>query len=118
MALTDSKGRNIPFFLDYYEYKSIATADFSPTEDPSLTESEIGAYTEKGFLVKPNADGALYCITLHAYEANDNTVDGLIPQQYLGKDGQWLECRVVKVFAANDATYASIATAVNIGITI
>ncbi len=116
--LTDREGRNQPLFLDYYEYYSIATEDFSPTVDPSLTDEQIGIYEDKGFLVKPNADGALYGITLYHYLKNGKSLTGLVPQQYIGKDGQWIECRLIKVYAANDATYASIATAINVGITI
>lgn len=118
MALTDSQGRNIPFFLDYYRHFSIATADFSPLEDPSPVDIETGIFEEKGFIAKPNADGAFYAIQLFDYLANGKSLIGLVPQKFNGKDGQWIECRLVKVFASNDSTYATIATEINYGITI
>lgn len=118
MAVTDGHGRNIPFFVDFYEYHSIATADFSPVEDPSLEEHEIGAYTEKGFLVRPNADGNIYCIPLYDYEKNGKDLTGLVPEPFDGLAHTWIECRMVKVFASNDGSYGSTPTAITVGVTI
>jgi hypothetical protein len=118
MAVTDGKGRNIPFFVDYYKRHSIATEDFSPSEDPSLEEHEIGRYMEKGFLVRPNADGDLYGITLHDYENNGKSLTGLVPEPFDGLANTWIECRFVKIFAHNDATYVTVATSLTVGVTI
>jgi hypothetical protein len=110
------EGFSIPFFLDYYEYKSIATANFSPIDDPSLTAAQIGAYTERGFLVRPNADGDVYGITWWAWHKNGDSLTGLTPQRYLGSQNQWIECRFVKIYAHNDSTYITTATGINVGI--
>lgn len=117
-VLTDGQGRNVPLFLDYYRYFSIATADFSPLEDPSPADIETGIFEEKGFLARPNADGNFYAIQLKDYLDNGKSFTGLVPEPFLGKDGQWIECRLIKVFASNDAQYGSTATAINYGITI
>lgn len=117
-VLLDSQGRNQPFFVDYYEWYSIATEDFSPIEDPSLSVAEIGAYTEKGFLVKPNASGTLYAITLYDYNRNGKSLTGLRPEPYPGVENEWIECRLVKVYRVNTGTYRSVATQITIGITI
>jgi hypothetical protein len=116
MIITDQEGRNTPFFIDDYEYYSIATVDFSPIEDPSLTESEIGKYVDKGFLVMPHADGTVYGITWRAYHNNGNDLTGLVPKIYKGKDAEWIPCRYVKVFASNDDNYKTIATTINVDI--
>jgi hypothetical protein len=117
-VLTDRAGRNVPIFVDYYEYHSIATEDYSPTEDPSLTAEEIGLIESVGFLVMPNADGALYGITLYDFKNNNDSVTGLVPEPFPGLASTWIECRFVKVFATDDATYKSIATAITVGITV
>ena len=113
--VTDNEGRGIVFQLDDYEYQDISTADFSPSEDASLTESEIGKYCEGGFLVAPNADGAFYAITWRNYHMNGNSVSGLTPKQYNGKADDWIPCRMVKVYATDDGTYPSVATAIMVG---
>ena len=123
-VLIDSEGRNVPLFIDYFHYKSIATADYSPIEDPSFDSEELGLIEKKGFLVRPNADGNFYGITLHAFLGNLTavtkvpTLTGLVPELYLGSQNQWIECRFVKVYASNNGTYATVATAINVGITI
>lgn len=118
MTLTDGQGRNLPIFVDYHEYKTITTADFSPSEDPSLTETQINRYMDKGFIARPDADGAFYGITLHAYLENKKSLTGLIPERFNGLADTWIECRYVKIFASNDASYATVANHVTIGITI
>jgi hypothetical protein len=116
--ITDREGRNVPFFVDYFLYKSVATEDFSPTEDPSLSAVEIGLYVEKGFIVRPDADGDVYGITLYAYLRNNKSLTGLIPQKFLGSQNQWVECRFIKIYPSNDTNYKTTATAINVGITI
>jgi len=126
MALTDGHGRNIPFFVDYYEKHTISTEDFSPSEDASLTASEIGTYMDKGFLVRPNADGDLYGITLYDYERNINPITqlpyltGIVPEPFYGLANTWIECKFVKVYSSNSnaSPYETTATAITVGITI
>jgi hypothetical protein len=43
-------------------------------------------------------------------------IAALVPQAFLGVGSQWIECRLIKVFAANDATYATVATNINVGL--
>jgi hypothetical protein len=117
-VLIDSEGRNVPLFVVDYVYVSIATEDFSPTEDASLSAEEIGLFEAKGFLVRPNADGDMYGITLYRYKNNKNSLTGLTPKRYLGAQNQWIECRFIKVYASNNGTYPSTATAINYGFTI
>jgi hypothetical protein len=123
-VITDREARNVPFFIDYFHYASISTANYSPIDDPSFDQEELGTIEQKGFLVRPNADGDFYGITLYAYQRNLNattkvpTLTGLTPTRYLGSQNQWIECRFVKIYAHNDGVYASTCTAVNIGITI
>lgn len=118
MVITDSGGRNLGFFIDYFERHTISTEDFNPSADPSLTASKIGTYMDKGFLVRPNADGDFYGITLYAYERNNKSLVGLIPEPFDGLANEWIECRFVKVYSTTDGTYGSSATAVTIGVTI
>jgi hypothetical protein len=117
-VLIDSGGRNVPLFIDFYERYSIVNEDFSPLEDASLTDSEIGVYIDKGFLVRPSADGDLYGITLYAYQKNDKSLTGLIPQPFDGIANQWIECRFVKVYRGNVGTYRSVAPTITIGVTL
>jgi len=124
MALLDSQGRNIPFFVDYFMYEHIATADFSPLEDPSYPDTALSHFVEKGFLVRPDTDGLFYGITLYDYLRNINkttqlpTLTGLVPQAFLGVANTWIECRFVKVYAHNNGTYATTSSYINVGITI
>ena len=118
MAVTDREGRNIPFFIDTYEYHVISTEDFDPISDPSLDASELGVYTSKGFLIRPNADGDLYAIPWYDYHFNGDSLTGLVPVIYMGAQNQWVECRLIKVFAHNNAHYGSTCTAINVGITV
>ena len=101
-------GTLFPEFADDIETQSITSADFSPIEDASLTASEIGRYTDKGFLVRALADGNAYVITLRQYKNNNNSLTGLVPHGVIPMSANtWLECRVVKVYADDDATYPS-----------
>jgi len=122
-VLLDQEGRTLQLFVDNYRYYNISVYDFSPTEDPSpdLTAEQIGAYVDKGFLVMPHSDGIIYCITWRDWVANGKKltiaaggIANLTPHPYKGKDSVWIPCRVVKVYASNDGTYASIPTTINI----
>ena len=100
-------GTKVPFFVDDIEVKDISTADFSPSEDPSMSDTDKGKYLDKGFLVRAQADGNACVITLRQYLKNNKTVTGLTPIKVIMSANQWLECRVVKVYAKDDATYPS-----------
>jgi hypothetical protein len=125
-VITDREGRNQGFFIDFYEYHSIATIDYSPIEDPSppISTSELGMIEKNGFLVRPNADGDVYGITLYDYLRNiDKTTQkpcltNLVPEPFDGLAHTWIECRFVKVYSHTDAHYASTPTAITIGVTI
>lgn len=110
MILTDSQGRNLPLFIEDYERVSIASEDFSPSEDPSLTASQVGVYCDKGFLVRPHTDGDFYGITWYRYHNNKDSVDGLSALPYDGIANQWIECRFVKVTTASTATSITVGT--------
>ena len=128
--VTDGLNRGVPFFISTYGYVSIAAANFDPlTTDTdwrgALNDSQYDYYVKNGFLARPNADGAFYAITWAQLEDAMGRAHGLtrvqvlatlVPQQFLGAQSQWIECLLVKVFAANDQTYASTATAINVGI--
>lgn len=123
MIITDQEGRSTPNFIDNFEYYSIATTDFSPFENPSLSASEIGGYIDKGFLVMPHADGTIYGITWRDFVANGKKltiatggIANLTPKIYKGSDGQWIPTRWIKIYASNDGTFPSVATTVNIDI--
>jgi hypothetical protein len=112
--LQDTEGRNIQLFLDDYEYHSIATEDFSPSEDASATDNEIAQYCYKGYLVMPHADGTFYGITWRAYKDNNDSVDGLTPEIYKALDATWILCPFVKVYAQDDSSYANTAATINV----
>lgn len=101
-------GTSFPEFIDDIEVKDMTSTDFSPLEDPSLTASEIGRYTDKGFLVRAGADGNAYVITWRQYVNNDKSLTGLIPRGPIPMSAnQWLETRIIKVYAKEDGTYPS-----------
>ena len=125
----DGLNRNIGFEVYDYGYVSVAAADFDPltTETDwrgALDDSQLGFYQTNGFFARPNADGIFYGITYAQYrEAMINqhgltevqVIAALVPQAFLGVGSQWIECRLVKIFASN-SQYATIGTAANIGL--
>ena len=127
---TDGLNRNTPFFIQSYGYVNIAAADFDPitTETDwrgALNISQVGSYRKNGFLARPDADGAFYAVTWDQYHTamahpagltEAQVIAAIVPQRFEGADNQWIECLLVKVFAANDQTYTTIATSVNIGL--
>lgn len=119
MTITGSKG-NAPSFWHTETYeRSIATAAYYPGCALDVTAAWSSARINdfwNGFFVRPNADGALYVITLSQYEDNKKSLTGLVPVKLYGKDSIWEYQPVVKVYAANDGTYPSIATSINIAI--
>ena len=121
MALIDRRGRNIPFFVESFTYESIATTDFDPITSGSdatgtLNASKVGDIKARGFLVRPDTDGALYGITHRQYidaTRNGGTLAGLLPQKYLGVANSWIEVPFVKVFAGN-GSYQSTSSYINV----
>lgn len=111
-----ASGANLPEFVDDIYYANVATADFSPLEDPSPTVGDIDSF--KGFLVRPQADGNLYGITWRQYEkaGKPTSLSALVPVLVTCTANQWIECVYVKVFAGNDATYPTTASPLNIGV--
>lgn len=127
---TDGLNRNTPFFIETYGYVDISTTDFDPitTETDwrgALNDSQVGSYRKNGFLARPNADGAFYAVTWDQYYTamrhpagltEAQVIAAIVPQRFEGVDNQWIECLLVKVFAADDQTYTTIATAINVGL--
>src|SRR5512133_1827594 len=109
-------GSDYPAFVDDILYVNVATADFSPIEDPSPSIPSLDAY--KGFLVRPQADGNFYGITYTQWVRAGRPValTALVPVLITVSANQWLECPMVKIFAANDATYPCTANPLNIGV--
>jgi hypothetical protein len=118
-GVTGARGLAPAFWFDEIYDRSIATADYYPgcAADVTATWSDarIGDFWN-GFFVRPDADGALYVITLRQYENNKKSVTGLVPTHLRASANQWEFIPVVKVFAHNDGTYASAASNINIAI--
>ncbi len=131
-------GAAVPFILDDFNLEdltesfdpitTLCDADFvSPTQMPE--ERADAKYARAGFLVRPNADGAIYVITWRQFQAaikKDMTrtervtaLGTLEGKKWNGLAGQWLEVPVVKVFgvSGDDAGHSlTIATECEIGI--
>jgi hypothetical protein len=116
MAINDNRGRQIPFFVEHFTYEDIQTANFDPitslhnathVHPTELNASEVGEYSQKGFLIRPDTDGLIYGITWRDYIDNKKSLTGLSPQAYLASANTWIECAYVKIYAHNDATYPS-----------
>lgn len=127
---TDGLNRNTPFFIQDYGYVDISAADFDPITDEAdwrgaLNDSQVGSYRKNGFLARPDADGAFYAVTWDQYNTamahpagltEAQVIAAIVPQRFEGADNQWIECLLVKVFAADDDNYATIATSINVGL--
>lgn len=122
MALTDNRGRQIPFFVENFTLENITNDDFDPitlktdSAHPGvdLNDSQIGSYTQGGFLVRPNADGYVYGITWRQWLDNGKSLVGLAPQGFLGLASTWVEVPYVKIFASDDGAYPTVATSINV----
>lgn len=134
-----TSGAAIPFFpydwhkidIDPDAFDPITTLhddDFvHPTEMPEPHMSH--QYERKGFLVRPNADGAVYAISKARY---DDVIHGLStwaqkrvalaaldPKEFHGHDGAWIETPIVKVFGTDGdgaGHFVSAATSIEVGI--
>lgn len=139
MPVQQTYGAAVPFLCDDYFLEDITTDAFDPlttlhdSEHVHPTEMDIehawGLYGKNGFLVRPNADGDLYCITRRQLEnaVRSNATKAqrvtaladLEPKKFNGVANTWVECPVVKVMGGDgDGTghYVSEATEIQIGI--
>lgn len=128
--VTDGLNRGVPFFFSDYGYATIAAANFDPLTTAvdwrgALNDSQYDYYVKNGFLARPWTNGAFYAITWAQLEDAMGRAHGLtrvqvlatlVPQEFLAVGGTWVECLLVKVFANDDATYATASTEINIGI--
>ena len=130
-------GANAPFFPNDWSLENVTTVAFDPIT--TLHDADyvhpaempvpymVHKYARKGFLVRPNADGALYAISKARYDkvANRNmtlpekqtALAALVPQKFNGVLGQWIEIPIVKVFskAGVGGLYVTAASEVEIG---
>lgn len=127
--LRNGEGINQPIFCRDYGYVDISTDDFDPITTlhdwkyPSPLEmhaSRQGMYMKKGFLARPDADGDFYAITLAQYKDARNSFtdregNDLEPELFHGTKETWIECPLAKVFASDDACFATVATSINVG---
>jgi hypothetical protein len=130
--ITDGLNVNQPWLVSDYGWADISVTDFDPITDyhdwrfpaDNMHESRRGNYIKKGFLARPDADGGFYAITHQQFmdaikhpEGQDEVtiLAGLVPQLFHGMEGQWVECRLVKVFAADSSEDLDMASGVNIG---
>lgn len=139
MQIHQTAGYATPLFVDDTWTEDITTDAFDPivtlhdidhVHATEMTEPHAAAYYAKnGFLVRPNADGDLWVVTWRqlqnvvrsnaTFDEKQAALPDIEPRRINGKDGQWLECSVVKVFGGDgDRTghYASVATEIQIGI--
>ena len=124
-------GHNSPFFPIHFTLENIAAADFDPITTlhdalhpvAHLNASEVGRYSQKGFLARPNADGDLWVITWEQWheEGGSSFFDrhtgvAIVPVCWNGMQNQWCEIPVVKVYSHSDNVYPATATEINVGI--
>jgi hypothetical protein len=133
-------GRALPLIVEDFNLEDITTDGFDPVttlhdadnvSPAEMTEERaIAKYEKKGFMVRPNADGALYVVThrqyIEACKTNKQTLATRVailatlePKKWNGVANSWCECPVIKVFGGSgDRTghYASIATEIIVGI--
>lgn len=121
MAVMFDSGK-FPLWFDDIIAFDISTTDF----DPIATEADhdIGQYTRNGFGVKNGTETAAFirAVTLAQFRANHNSTTlpvGEEPRTIYLNGGDWCLTPVVKVYAADDATYPSTGmTDINIGLII
>ncbi len=139
-TLQMTHGRALPLIVEDFNLEDITTDAFDPVT--TLNDAEfvhpndmpeeraIAKYEKKGFMVRPNADGALYVVTHRQYiEACKNgghtlalrqaILATLEPKKWNGVENQWCECPIIKVLGGSgDRTghYASVATEIIVGI--
>jgi len=119
-VLRDGENLNVGFYVDDYGYVDITETDFDPVTtltdweypDGSMHNSRLGEYLKKGFVVRADTDGILHAITLRQFkkaiknpvgQTSATILAGLIPEPVSLTANQWLECRLIKVFAADSS---------------
>ena len=122
--LVDQRGVNQPLMFREVLDASIATADYDPlaTAAASRTKDQKAA-VDRGVCVRGDTTGSLYVITWNAYHQNRDALTiaaggkaDLTPVPLRSIANVWEMVPVIKVYAANDATYASASGNINIGI--
>lgn len=112
MQITDANSQEVPFLLSDVDIVSLASVDFDPYNSGSPTDSNQARYLNKGFLVRPNANGNIKMVTWRDYKENNDVV---VDANAITLPGcvtfKWEEVRVVKVFKTGTT-----ATAVAIGV--
>jgi len=128
--IVDGENLSVPIFIDEYGYVDLATADFDPVTTltdwkGALNDSRLGNYLKKGFLARADSDGILWAITLRQFkdaikhpEGQDNAtiLATLVPEELSVSANQWLECRLIKVFAADSSEDVDLITDIQIGV--
>ena len=111
-------GAQMPLWFEDIEYVSVATANYSPSEDESLSEANVAKYVQSGFVVMNCGDDAGYveAITWEQYRANSLSLTGLTPRKLYAASMDVVYTPIVKVYAADDVTYPSSISTLNIGI--
>ena len=103
--INDARNQNVAFFTDDVDIKSVSGADFDPYNSGSPTDSDQARYLNKGFLVRPDTDGAVKVVTFANYVENDRVVVDANAVILTGcLNAKWEEVRVVKVFDADTAS--------------
>ena len=139
MAINQTQGAAVPFIVDDYNLESIDGAAFDPivtlhdadnVHPTEMSDERASAkYAKNGFLVRPDADGKLWCVTLRQLlnavgrKATLAQIQAAIPllepKPFLAAQNQWIECPVVKVFGGDGdgaGHYVATATEINVGI--
>ena len=130
--ILDGDNLNTPFFVDDYGYVDVSVSDFDPVTtltdwkypDGTMHESRLGSYTKNGFLVRCDTAGVLQAITLRQFKEaikhpagdDDATILAtLVPEPITLTANQWLECRLIKVFAATSSAELDLLEDINVG---
>ena len=103
--ITDAYNQEVPFLNADVEVQAIS-GDFDPDNSGSPAVSDKARYLNKGFLVRPDTDGALKVLTWANYVNNDHTVVDANAVVLTGcTTGAWELVRVVKVYeTGSDST--------------
>jgi hypothetical protein len=112
------KGKPYPLWFDHIISTSLAAADFDPIAQFPAGSKLLGHYTSNGFGLKNATEtaGFIRAITLYQYEMNNKSLTGIIPTTINLNGGDWALTPLIKVFAANHATYPSTGmTTINVG---
>lgn len=135
-----TNGSAVPFIVWDSWTESINGVDFDPigtlhdhdnVHPTEMSEQRAEAkYAKNGFLIKPNVDGDIYCVTWEqlrdacqikniSFTNKQTVLSGIIPHKLYGKEKEWIECAVVKVFGTDgDGTghFQATATEIQVGL--